>query len=71
MRKELQGESEKELVVVVLWAFVKQWLELVKEQCEPGAKYGHIENHVATILSCYIAIEYSDSEDDSEFDGVN
>lgn len=43
----------------------------VKEQCEPGAKYEHTENHVATTQSCYIAMEYSDSEDDSKFDVVN
>ena len=43
----------------------------VKEQDETRTIHEHIENHVATILSCCTAVEYSDSEDDSEFDEVD
>ncbi|KAG3271581.1 WASF1-like [Ictidomys tridecemlineatus] len=46
-------------------------LHKVEEQCEQEAKHEHIENDVATILSRRIAVEYSDSEDDSEFDEVD
>ncbi|CAJ0962568.1 unnamed protein product [Ranitomeya imitator] len=45
-------------------------LRKVEEQREQEAKHERIENDVATILSRRIAVEYSDSEDDSEFDEV-
>ncbi|KAJ8788671.1 hypothetical protein J1605_022416 [Eschrichtius robustus] len=46
-------------------------LRKVEEQREQEAKHERIENDVATILSRRIAVEYSDSEDDSEFDEVD
>lgn len=46
-------------------------LRKVEEQREQEAKHERVENDVATILSRRIAVEYSDSEDDSEFDEVD
>lgn len=43
-------------------------LKKVQEQCEQEAKREPVGNDVATILSRRIAVEYSDSDDDSEFD---
>ncbi|XP_040282111.1 wiskott-Aldrich syndrome protein family member 3 [Bufo bufo] len=43
-------------------------LKKVQEQREQEAKREPVGNDVATILSRRIAVEYSDSEDDSEFD---
>ncbi|KAM5147391.1 actin-binding protein WASF3-like [Callospermophilus lateralis] len=43
-------------------------LKKVQEQCEQEAKLEPVGNDVATILSRRIAVEYSDSNDDSEFD---
>ncbi|XP_051950029.1 actin-binding protein WASF3 [Xyrauchen texanus] len=43
-------------------------LKKVQEQQEQQAKREPVGNDVATILSRRIAVEYSDSEDDSEFD---
>jgi WAS family protein 1 len=41
----------------------------VEEQREQeAAKHERVGNDVATILSRRIAVEYSDSEDESEFD---
>lgn len=46
-------------------------LRKVEEQREQEAKHERVGNDVATILSRRIAVEYSDSEDDSEFDEVD
>ncbi|KAK6490108.1 wiskott-Aldrich syndrome protein family member 1-like [Huso huso] len=46
-------------------------LRKVEEQREQEAKHDRVGNDVATILSRRIAVEYSDSEDDSEFDEVD
>ncbi|MEE6517085.1 hypothetical protein FKM82_027089, partial [Ascaphus truei] len=43
-------------------------LKKVQEQREQEAKHEPVGNDVATILSRRIAVEYSDSEDDSELD---
>ncbi|KAG3292770.1 actin-binding protein WASF3 isoform X2 [Ictidomys tridecemlineatus] len=43
-------------------------LKKVQEQREQEAKQEPVGNDVATILSRRIAVEYSDSDDDSEFD---
>jgi len=43
-------------------------LRKVEEQRELEAKHDRVGNDVATILSRRIAVEYSDSEDESEFD---
>lgn len=43
-------------------------LKKVQEQREQEAKREPVGNDVATILSRRIAVEYSDSDDDSEFD---
>lgn len=43
-------------------------LKKVQEQREQEAKRGPVGDDVATILSRRIAVEYSDSDDDSEFD---
>ncbi len=43
-------------------------LKKVQEQQEQQAKREPVGNNVATILSRRIAVEYSDSEDDSELD---
>lgn len=43
-------------------------LKKVQEQQEQQAKREPVENDVATILSRRIAVEYSDSEDDSELE---
>ena len=40
----------------------------MQEQREQEAKREPVGNDVATILSRRIAVEYSDSDDDSEFD---
>lgn len=44
-------------------------LKKVQEQQEQQNKQETVGNDVATILSRRIAVEYSDSEDDSELDG--
>ncbi|XP_029375676.1 wiskott-Aldrich syndrome protein family member 3-like [Echeneis naucrates] len=44
-------------------------LKKVQEQKEQQKKWEPVGNDVATILSRRIAVEYSDSEDDSELDG--
>lgn len=46
-------------------------LRKVEEQREQEAKHERVGNDVATILSRRIAVEYSDSEDESEFDEVD
>lgn len=43
-------------------------LKKVQEQREQEAKREPVGNDVATILSRRIAVEYSDSDEDSEFD---
>lgn len=43
-------------------------LKKVQEQQEQQAKREPVGNDVATILSRRIAVEYSDSEDDSELE---
>lgn len=43
-------------------------LKKVQEQREQEAKREPVGNDVATILSRRIAVEYSDSDDSSEFD---
>ena len=50
-----------------LWSVGIQ-LKKVQEQREQEAKREPVGNDVATILSRRIAVEYSDSDDDSEFD---
>ncbi|KFO96584.1 Wiskott-Aldrich syndrome protein family member 1 [Calypte anna] len=57
----------------VLLEAIRKGIQLrkVEEQREQEAKHERIENDVATILSRRIAVEYSDSEDDSEFDEVD
>ena len=55
----------------VIWCSSGIQLRKVEEQREQEAKHVRIENDVATILSRRIAVEYSDSEDDSEFDEVD
>lgn len=57
--------------VFVIWCSPGIQLRKVEEQREQEAKHERIENDVATILSRRIAVEYSDSEDDSEFDEVD
>ncbi|NP_001086288.1 WASP family member 1 S homeolog [Xenopus laevis] len=56
----------------VLLEAIRKGIQLrkVEEQREQEAKHERIENDVATILSRRIAVEYSDSEDESEFDEV-
>ncbi|XP_018118804.1 wiskott-Aldrich syndrome protein family member 1 isoform X2 [Xenopus laevis] len=56
----------------VLLEAIRKGIQLrkVEEQREQEAKHERVENDVATILSRRIAVEYSDSEDDSEFDEV-
>lgn len=61
----------KESNMVMVWCSVGIQLRKVEEQREQEAKHERIENDVATILSRRIAVEYSDSEDDSEFDEVD
>ncbi|ETE69577.1 Wiskott-Aldrich syndrome protein family member 1, partial [Ophiophagus hannah] len=57
----------------VLLEAIRKGIQLrkVEEQREQEAKHERVENDVATILSRRIAVEYSDSEDDSEFDEVD
>ncbi|KAM9355940.1 LOW QUALITY PROTEIN: actin-binding protein WASF1 [Pholidichthys leucotaenia] len=54
----------------VLLEAIRKGIQLrkVEEQREQEAKHERIGNDVATILSRRIAVEYSDSEDESEFD---
>ncbi|XP_061559993.1 actin-binding protein WASF1 isoform X1 [Phycodurus eques] len=54
----------------VLLEAIRKGIQLrkVEEQREQEAKHEHVGNDVATILSRRIAVEYSDSEDESEFD---
>lgn len=62
------------ILILTDWlAFAVSGIQLrkVEEQREQEAKHERIENDVATILSRRIAVEYSDSEDDSEFDEVD
>ncbi|XP_043922660.1 wiskott-Aldrich syndrome protein family member 1 [Protopterus annectens] len=56
----------------VLLEAIRKGIQLrrVEEQREQEAKHERVGNDVATILSRRIAVEYSDSEDDSEFDEV-
>lgn len=63
----IKGESN----MFVIWCSLGIQLRKVEEQREQEAKHERIENDVATILSRRIAVEYSDSEDDSEFDEVD
>lgn len=62
---------KEETNTFVTWCSVGIQLRKVEEQREQEAKHERIENDVATILSRRIAVEYSDSEDDSEFDEVD
>ncbi|KAG9347616.1 hypothetical protein JZ751_005187 [Albula glossodonta] len=57
----------------VLLEAIRKGIQLrkVEEQREQEAKHERVGNDVATILSRRIAVEYSDSEDDSEFDEVD
>ncbi|MBN3271091.1 WASF1 protein, partial [Polyodon spathula] len=57
----------------VLLEAIRKGIQLrkVEEQREQEAKHDRVGNDVATILSRRIAVEYSDSEDDSEFDEVD
>ncbi|XP_072102475.1 actin-binding protein WASF1 isoform X1 [Mobula birostris] len=57
----------------VLLEAIRKGIQLrkVEEQREQEAKHEQVGNDVATILSRRIAVEYSDSEDDSEFDEVD
>uniref|UniRef100_A0A8C2ZJH8 Wiskott-Aldrich syndrome protein family member n=1 Tax=Cyclopterus lumpus TaxID=8103 RepID=A0A8C2ZJH8_CYCLU len=54
----------------VLLEAIRKGIQLrkVEEQREQEAKHDRVGNDVATILSRRIAVEYSDSEDESEFD---
>ncbi|XP_056283768.1 actin-binding protein WASF1 isoform X2 [Pseudoliparis swirei] len=54
----------------VLLEAIRKGIQLrkVEEQRELEAKHDRVGNDVATILSRRIAVEYSDSEDESEFD---
>ncbi|CAL8317123.1 unnamed protein product [Merluccius merluccius] len=54
----------------VLLEAIRKGIQLrkVEEQREQEAKHKRVGNDVATILSRRIAVEYSDSEDESEFD---
>ncbi|XP_026049800.1 wiskott-Aldrich syndrome protein family member 1 isoform X2 [Astatotilapia calliptera] len=54
----------------VLLEAIRKGIQLrkVEEQREQEAKHERVGNDVATILSRRIAVEYSDSEDESEFD---
>lgn len=62
---------KEESNMFVIWCSLGIQLRKVEEQREQEAKHERIENDVATILSRRIAVEYSDSEDDSEFDEVD
>ncbi|XP_073712569.1 actin-binding protein WASF1 isoform X2 [Misgurnus anguillicaudatus] len=57
----------------VLLEAIRKGIQLrkVEEQREQEAKHKRVGNDVATILSRRIAVEYSDSEDESEFDEVD
>ncbi|XP_056620670.1 actin-binding protein WASF1 isoform X1 [Triplophysa dalaica] len=57
----------------VLLEAIRKGIQLrkVEEQREQEAKHERVGNDVATILSRRIAVEYSDSEDESEFDEVD
>lgn len=52
----------------ILYISVGIQLKKVQEQQEQQAKREPVGNDVATILSRRIAVEYSDSEDDSELE---
>ncbi|XP_031437585.1 wiskott-Aldrich syndrome protein family member 1 isoform X3 [Clupea harengus] len=57
----------------VLLEAIRQGIQLrkVEEQRAQEEKHERVGNDVATILSRRIAVEYSDSEDESEFDEVD
>ncbi|XP_076127942.1 actin-binding protein WASF1 isoform X1 [Alosa pseudoharengus] len=57
----------------VLLEAIRKGIQLrkVEEQRAQEEKHERVGNDVATILSRRIAVEYSDSEDDSEFDEVD
>ncbi|XP_052390400.1 actin-binding protein WASF1-like isoform X2 [Carassius gibelio] len=57
----------------VLLEAIRKGIQLrkVEEQREQEAKHKRVGNDVATILSRRIAVEYSDSEDEDEFDEVD
>ncbi|XP_016306372.1 wiskott-Aldrich syndrome protein family member 1, partial [Sinocyclocheilus anshuiensis] len=57
----------------VLLEAIRKGIQLrkVEEQREQEAKHERVGNDVATILSRRIAVEYSDSEDEDEFDEVD
>ncbi|KAL2082217.1 hypothetical protein ACEWY4_022035 [Coilia grayii] len=57
----------------VLLEAIRKGIQLrkVEEQRAQELKHERVGNDVATILSRRIAVEYSDSEDDSEFDEVD
>lgn len=57
-----------EIVTVILYFPAGIQLKKVQEQQEQQAKREPVGNDVATILSRRIAVEYSDSEDDSELE---
>lgn len=61
------GHSE---IVKVFFLYFHAGIQLkkVQEQQEQQAKREPVGNDVATILSRRIAVEYSDSEDDSELE---
>lgn len=62
-----QGRAVKTLNVIHYFLAGIQ-LKKVQEQQEQQAKREPVGNDVATILSRRIAVEYSDSEDDSELE---
>lgn len=64
----LNWEHAKDLILNCALRLLGIQLKKVQEQREQEAKREPVGNDVATILSRRIAVEYSDSDDDSELD---
>lgn len=60
--------KQKDLILNYVLYLLGIQLKKVQEQREQEAKREPVGNDVATILSRRIAVEYSDSDDDSELD---
>lgn len=64
----LEPQCPLKTLLYILYISVGIQLKKVQEQQEQQAKREPVGNDVATILSRRIAVEYSDSEDDSELE---
>lgn len=67
-RLSFSGRHSEIIQVFFLYFLAGIQLKKVQEQQEQQAKREPVGNDVATILSRRIAVEYSDSEDDSELE---